>query len=483
MAETNVKGLFKYPVSSESSTKDKILAAIPPFALTLGNGLVTFAAMILNTFLFQEANAIAEIALITMLGTLATTMFNPVIGKLGDLFGRKRTGLVALIPYLISVYVIATAKSMVPFAIGYIIQKACMGAVSGSMTGGMVMDLFEGGLRTKMQNYTNAMDALGGMVGPVIAGRLGDAIGAQATVRYMAIPLIITWFVILFMFPDVRNIKRNVYIDFKGVITMWFFVGPLCFALAAGNKYWPWVSWQTGALLVVSLIALFVFLNVEKKETQPLVNLKLFKHPAYVTLILACFFGGCNIANTYFNMYLNKVMQVTATQTGYISLLVILSIICNPFVGSYLAKTKNFRGVLVLSAVMQICQAISYGFFLKPDSPWWLGMLFKCFQTMHNCFFIAPVMGWLGYVMPADKRGMSIGVQSFFGSLAGSIYSAIAALIMNQFQGDISVAFRPLMIMFCVAAVLKAFFFLRLTTPEKLDEVKEQMAEIYGVDD
>ena len=483
MAESTVKGAFKYPVNAESSMRDKILAAIPPFALTLGNGLVTFAAMILNTFLFQEANAIAEIALITMLGTLASTMFNPVIGKFGDLFGRKRTGLVALIPYLISIYVIATAKSMVPFAIGYIVQKACMGAVSGSMTGGMVMDLFEGELRTKMQNYTNAMDALGGMVGPVIAGKLGDLLGAQATVRYMAIPLIIAWFVILFLFPDVRNIKKNVKIDYKGVITMWFFVGPLCFALAAGNKYWPWISWQTGALLVVAAIALVIFLNFEKKESQPLVNLKLFKHPAYVTLILACFFGGCTIANTYFNMYLNKVMQVTATQTGYISLLVILSVILNPFIGGYLAKTKNFRGILALAAFFQICQAISYGFFLKPNSPWWLGMLFKCFQTLHNCCNIAPLMGFLGYVMPADKRGMSIGVQAFFQTLAGSIYSALAALIMNRYQGDIAVAFRPLMIMMLVASVLKFAFFSRITKADELDKVKAEMEEIYGIDD
>ena len=450
---------MSYPMPDKTPFKLKCLLMVPPILFLLATASVNFSRAAVEPILFEEANATAYFALINVIAQIGGTIIQPIGGKFGDLYGRKRVALIMIIPFILSI--VGVSLSTTPLMIGIaFFALGITGQILAPLANGMVIDAFQVKDRTRLLTLMNAVDALAGMLGPILVGNFSDSYGAQTTFLCLTVLAAIAFVAILLIYPDIRTEKaENARIDVKGIILLFFTVAPVCMALSLADTYIPWSSPWLYVMFGATVVFFIFFARYEKKQTQPIVSFEMLKVRGFwlilMPLVMHMFVSVCT---PYFNMYARQVMGYTGTELGVMSTLVIISVICNVPIGIWLSRDptgKRFRTCLTISAVSMLCAALCYKFVVRPDAPLWQMCISRGFFYVTSCFSLAPVNAYLGICLPANKRGMGLGINMFLSSLAGALMSAVYALIVNMTGGTVETAWPVITTVALCGAVLR----------------------------
>ncbi len=206
-------------------------------------------------------------------------------GALGDVFGRRRIFLGGLILFVASCVLIALSQQGAGVIIGRMIQGA---AGSTILACGMSLLSVAASGASQMKAITlwGAASAAGAALGPLVGGILVDSTGWQglfwidAAIAAVCIPLT------MMTVAESRDPDRPRSIDVYGTILIAVILVPIVLALSEGSE-WGWTSWPTIGCLILSAVAVFVFIVVEGRVTAPLVDLQLFANRALVGSTLA----------------------------------------------------------------------------------------------------------------------------------------------------------------------------------------------------
>lgn len=476
----NSKTEISYPLNKSHPKKLIVKLAISPLMFMMGAMWILYTANNNQQFLAKEVGAMGHYALIVMLGSLIGTLFNPIMGKLGDLFGRKRVALVLSAIYIAGAFCAAAAKNTIMFAIG-VITISTLQTILIALTHGLLIDVFDGSVRPTYMSLCDAVSSASSMIAPALMGLISDNISVRLSFAVSTVILIIAWIYMLVVYPDIRNIKKDIKIDWVGLITMWLCVAPICVALSTGGKQIPWSSPAIWIMLVVGIIFFFVFVSVEKKQVQPLVDLKMFKIKGFGSVM--AFASLQNVlarAWTYFTVYLQVVCGYNATKIGTLSFLLIISIILSPMIGAYLSKTQNYKRVLMISAIFGVLGGVLYSFTINPNTPFFVAMLCKLSQGLAVAFAQAPLFAYIGEFIPAERRGIALALRQFFSNLISStLLLAVCALLINNTGGTDNIvnSFKYIGYMMLALSAVRVIITLKLPS---IKDMKASVAEVFG---
>lgn len=433
-----------YPLGESAPLRLKIFVAITPMFYMLAISMPSFMRQQLTPVICEEANATAQYALIMLISTLAGSIFAPIVGKMGDLYGRKRLSLFCLIPFAASLVLCGLAKGPVMLGVSYAFIGLFYAGLD-SATNGMVMDAFNRKDSTQILGILNAANTSAGILGPILIGYLADSIGAQKAVLILAVVIMIAWVAILVGYPDIRNIKKDVVIDFKGVLMLPLAIGPFCIAIAIGGKQLAWNSPILLGMIGVSVICMIIFVKIERTQVQPIINIDLLKNKAIIPILLFMMaWRAMQSLLTYFNLYCREVLQFSATQLGTLQVFLWVNVIVAIVVGRYLSKTKNYKIILGISAVLSIVAPILWNTCLHPGVSVFVACLVRIPQIVMVGFCMAPVNMYFGEILKSEERGMGLALNMFFINIATTIFNAVFAAVLNHFPGGIADAFGPM---------------------------------------
>jgi EmrB/QacA subfamily drug resistance transporter len=131
-----------------------------------------------------------------------------------------------------------------------------------------------------------SMQGLSAAMGPTVGGLITQTFGWE-WVFYVNVPICLVAAVFALRMLKVRNEARVwVKIDVWGVLLSSVAIFALTLVLIQGN-HWGWTSGRAWACYAGAVAALGVFLLVESKVSQPMVNLKLFKNRTFVSATMA----------------------------------------------------------------------------------------------------------------------------------------------------------------------------------------------------
>ncbi|MFF7242642.1 MFS transporter [Embleya sp. NPDC008237] len=206
------------------------------------------------------------------------------IGSTADVLGRKATYLVGLVVFAIASLVCALA----PDAGVLIAARGVQGIGAAGMFGTTIALLgshYRGKDRAVAFAVWGATNAVAAAAGPVVGGLLTEYLDWR-WIFYVNLPVsVIAVLMSVRVLKEERPAERH-RIDIPGIIAFTVAAGSVTFALIRAHVD-GWTSVNTLGMLGLGLVALIVFIVVERRHPYPILDLTLFRSRSFVGIMSA----------------------------------------------------------------------------------------------------------------------------------------------------------------------------------------------------
>ena len=178
-------------------------------------------------------------------------------------------------------------------------------------------------------------------VGPLVGGALTDSLGWES-IFYLNVPIGVAALAITQLKLRETRDPNATRVDWAGVVSFSTALLALVLALVRGNDE----GW--GSTLIVSLFAgaaalLVAFLAIERRVTEPMLRLGLFRRPAFTGVQLAAFAvsGSIFALFLYLTLYLQNYLGLSPFQAGLRYLpITVASFFAAPLAGALLSRVQ-----------------------------------------------------------------------------------------------------------------------------------------------
>jgi len=342
--------------SADYSRKWYVLAAV-----SMGILLATIDGSIVNVALptlvdtFGSNFAQVEWVVLAYLLTLSTLLLS--VGRLADMKGKKRIYTAGFVVFTIGSVLCGLAPA-INWLIGSRVLQAVGAAMILALGSAIVTEAFPPSERGRALGTTGTMVSLGIILGPTVGGLLIDAFSWRS-IFFVNLPVAIVGIAMALRFVPSSRPKGGQRFDFLGAGTLFASMFSFLLALSLGQNL------GFGDLRVLILFALFAiflaaFVTVERRSSQPMVDLTLFHNKLLSVNLITGFISFVGTAGTIILMpfYLQGVLGYDPRQVGLLMAVVpVVAGILAPISGS-LSDRFGTRPMTVAGLAM-----LMFGFF------------------------------------------------------------------------------------------------------------------------
>ena len=372
---------------------------------------------------------------------LASTITTPFYGKLGDMYGRKKFFLAAIVIFLAGSALSGLSTSMAELITFRAIQGLGAG---GLMVGAMatIGDIVPPRERGKYISYFMVVMMLATVGGPLIGGWITDAFSWR-WIFYINLPLggAALVYLIATMHVPVHRVQHR--IDYLGGALLGVVSTALILLATWGGTEYRWGSPQVLGLAALAVIGLAAFLAVERRAQEPILPLHVFKNKNFsLAMTLTLFLGlGLFGAMTFLPLYQQTVQGASPTVSGLLfTPLMVASGITSIVAGQAVSKTGRYKLFPVVGGVI-----MAVGMFMLSR----LGVSTTRLETSLDYVVLGLGMGFLMQMVSliaqnsVEMKDMGVASSSrmFFQQMGGSLgVAALGALFASRLNGALSSA-------------------------------------------
>jgi len=203
---------------------------------------------------------------------LVASVSTPVLGKLGDQYGKERLLVISLALFFVGCVGAAAAWNI--WALIFFRAFQGLGAAVFPLSFGIIRDEFP---REKVGvgiGLISAVFGVGGGFGIVLSGVIVDNLSWRWLFIFGAIPVAIATVAVHRFVPE-SPIKTPSRVDFLGATLL--SVGLVCLLLAlTEGESWGWTSARVGGLFAGSAVFLALWVVAELRVPEPMVDMHVF---------------------------------------------------------------------------------------------------------------------------------------------------------------------------------------------------------------
>jgi len=362
---------------------------------------------------------------------VAASVMTAVIGRLGDMLGKKRVLVVTLIAFGVGSAICALASSIGLLIVGRVVQGAAGGLFP--LAFGIVRDEFPRERVAGGIGMISAIMGVGAGFGLIIGGLLVDH-ASWHWIFWLGLALTVVAVVATELLVPESPVRTPGRIDWGGAALLSVGLAAPLIGVSQGGS-WGWGDPGTLGLIAAGLVVLGLFGRYELRQDEPLVNMRTFAlKPVLLTNVATIFVGFAMFAGFVLVPQLAQAAESTgygfgtnATVAGLLMLpSTLLMLIAAPFSGRVGAR-RGSKGPLIAGAVLTSGGLLLYA--VAHGSPFVL-LLWGALQGAGIGAAFAAMPNLIIEAVPQHQTGEATAVNTLLRNVGASIGSQIAGTVL-----------------------------------------------------
>ena len=362
---------------------------------------------------------------------LAASVATPIVGRLGDMFGKERMLVITLV-----IFAIGSLLAALSHSIGVLIAARAIQGIAGAvfpLSFGIIRDEFPTERVATGIGLISATFGIGGGLGLVLSGVIVDHLSYE-WIFWLGLAVVVVAIVATFLFVPESPVKSPARIDWAGAALLSGGLIALLVAVSEGNS-WGWGSGRVVGLFALSAAFLIFWVRFETRQPDPLVDMAMMRDRAVLTTNLTGFLIGFGMFGSF--ILIPQFVQTpsaagfgfgaTTTQAGLFLLpSAAIMLIAGPLAGWLGSRFGSKLPLVIGTAVASV--AFVFLTFLHDER--WNIYVASALLGLGIGFSFAAMANLIVEAVDQTKTGVATGINTIMRTIGGSLGGQIAASVV-----------------------------------------------------
>ena len=362
---------------------------------------------------------------------LSASISTPIVGKLGDVYGKGRVLTIVLLLFSVGGVVCALAHSIVVLIIGRVIQGVAGGVFP--LAFGIIRDTFPPDKVASGLGLVSAILGIGAGIGLPLSGVIADGIGVQWLfwISLIALPAALAAHRLVPPSPASRRLS----IDWIGAALLSAALAAVLLGVTEAND-WGWGSARTVGLFAGGIALFAIWILVESRVKEPLIDLSVLRGRAVATTNLTGLLVGFAMFSSF--LLIPQFAQApessgygfgdSVSQAGLLLVpAALFQLVAGPLAGGLGARI-GFRTTLAAGAGLATMAFVLLA--LEHAHPWQFIISAALLGTGIS-FAFASMANLIVGAVPQSEVGVATGINTIMRTVGGAFGAAVASAILT----------------------------------------------------
>lgn len=393
----------------------------------------------------SEFNQLSKVSWIATSYLLSSATFQPLYGKVSDIFGRKCLLVFTNVAFLIGCLMCGLSKSFWWLVIARFVAGVGGGGLT-SMSSITITDLVPLRERAMYQGICNVFYGLGTACGGIVGGWFSDNKAGWRMAFLIQVPLSAISLLVIILhlkLPSKRatrnqdnSIKRKLLaIDWLGASTLVIFLVLFLLTASLGGKEIAYGSRTFALMLISSLLSCLVFIYVELRvAADPILPLRFLAIRSVLGSSLSNWFCMMATMTTsyYLPIYFSGVLNMSPTDVGKRLMPNFFSVAFGSLgAGYYMKKTRKYYWFSLIFCAVAVLGQLQI-LLIDPKIPTWRQYILLLVPGVGTSVLITVALLAMIAAVPHEHQAATTSISYAFRSAGCTLGVSIGGAIFRE---------------------------------------------------